>query len=226
MRGVEDSMGRTRHTPVRKDVPVTAYIAALDATAGASSEAPAAPSPGRFRRMLGPIWGWKVPKRAAYVALQFPLGLAYFVAIAVVFSTGGALAWSIPGLALILLGVIASRWAGDIEAWLARRLVGTEIRRPPTWYEKDVPKREQAKQVLTDPSTWTGLVYLGSHLITGTVALVVFSVLSGRAGRYRSLVWLNRRSSARGRMARSSRVRGIYGHRLGEGDRRLLWLKA
>lgn len=157
---------------------MTAYIAALDATAGASPEAPAAPAPGRFRRMLGPIWGWKVPKRAAYVALQFPLGLAYFVAIAVVFSTGGALAWSIPGLALILLGVIASRWAGDLEAWLARRLVGTEIRRPPTWYEKDVPKREQAKQVLTDPSTWTGLVYLGSHLVTGVVALVVFSVLS------------------------------------------------
>lgn len=157
---------------------MTAYTATLDATAGTSPEAPAAPAPGRFRRMIDPVWGWKVPKRAAYVALQFPLGLAYFVFIAVVFSTGGALAWSIPGLALILLGVIASRWAGDLEAWLARRLVGTEIRRPPTWYERDVPKREQAKQVLTDPSTWTGLVYLGSHLVTGIAALVVFSALS------------------------------------------------
>ena len=157
---------------------MTAYLAAYDATPGSPPQAPAAPAPGRFRRMLGPVWGWKVPKRAAYVALQFPLGLAYFVFVAVVFSVGGSMAWSIPGLALLLLGVIASRWAGDLEAWLARHLVGTEIRRPPTWYEKDVPKREQAKQVLTDPSTWTGLVYLGSHMFLGIASLVVFSVLT------------------------------------------------
>lgn len=158
--------------------PTAAYLAAYDSTAGAPSEAPAAPAPSRFHRMLGPVEGWKVPKRTVYVAAQFPLGIVYFVFVAVVFSVGGSMAWSIPGLALVLVGVVASRWAGDLEAWLARRLVGTEIRRPPTWYEKDVPKREQAKQVLTDPSTWTGLVYLGTHMFIGIASLVVFSVLT------------------------------------------------
>ena len=155
---------------------MTAYLAAYDATSGTSPEAPTAPAPSRFRRLVDPIWGWKVPKRAAYVAAQFPLGVAYFVFVVVVFSVGGTMAWSIPGLALVLVGVVASRWAGDLEAWLARHLVDLEIRRPPTWYEPDVPKREQAKQVLTDPSMWTGLVYLGTHMVIGIISLVLLSV--------------------------------------------------
>jgi len=155
----------------------TLAVAFDTARDGGTPEAFAAPTPGRLRRMLGPIWGGKVPKRAAYLALQFPLGLVYFVVISVVFSTGGALAWSIPGLALLMAGVIGSRWAGDLEAWLTRRLVDVEIRRPPTSYERDVPKREQAKQVLTDPSTWTGLVYLGMHLFAGVLSLVLLTVL-------------------------------------------------
>lgn len=172
-------MGRIRQRPARKDAPVTAYLAAYDSTSGAPPVAPA--MRGRFRRLLGPISGSKVPRRALYVAAQFPLGLAYLIFVAVVFSVGGAMAWSIPGLALVLVGVVASRWAGDLEAWLARHLVGMDIRRPPTWYERDVPKREQAKQVLTDPSTWTGLVYLATHFFVGLAALVIFSVIGGFA---------------------------------------------
>ncbi len=155
---------------------MTAYLAAYEATSGTPPETPTAPAPSRRRRMLDPISGWKVPMRAVYVAAQFPLGLAYFLSVVVIFSVGGSMAWSIPGLALVLVGVVASRWAGDLEAWLARHLVDIEIRRPPTWYERDVPKREQAKQVLTDPSTWTGLVYLGTHMFIGIVSLVLLSV--------------------------------------------------
>lgn len=123
------------------------------------------------------VWRWLAPfasrwtyTRLLCLALTFPLGLGYFVALVVGLSVGGSLIWTIPGLA-ILLGVVAgSRWGGDLEAWLARRLVGVEIRRPPTWYERNVPLREQARQVLTDPSTWTGLAYLLTHLVTGIVS--------------------------------------------------------
>ncbi|GMU40521.1 MAG: hypothetical protein AMXMBFR23_13870 [Chloroflexota bacterium] len=123
------------------------------------------------------VWRWLSPffsrwtyTRLLYLGLTFPLGLGYFVALVVGLSVGGSLIWTIPGVA-ILLGVVAgSRWGGDLEVWLARRLVGVEIRRPPTWYERDVPLREQARQVLTDPSTWTGLIYLLTHLVTGIVA--------------------------------------------------------
>ena len=131
------------------------------------------------------LWRWLAPlasrwtyTRLLYLGLTFPLGLVYFVALVVGLAVGGSLVWTIPGLALLLAVVAASRWGGDLEAMLARHLVGIEIRRPPTWYERDVPLREQARQVLTDPSTWTGLIYLLSHLITGIVTFV-FLVMAG-----------------------------------------------
>lgn len=131
------------------------------------------------------LWRWLAPlasrwtyTRLLYLGLTFPLGLVYFVALVIGLAVGGSLVWTIPGLALLLAVVAASRWGGDLEAMLARHLVGIEIRRPPTWYERDVPLREQARQVLTDPSTWTGLIYLLTHLITGIVAFVLL-VLAG-----------------------------------------------
>jgi DNA-binding CsgD family transcriptional regulator len=131
------------------------------------------------------LWRWLAPlasrwtyTRLLYLALTFPLGLVYFVALVVGLAVGGSLVWTIPGLALLLAVVATSRWGGDLEAMLARHLVGIEIRRPPTWYERDVPLREQARQVLTDPSTWTGLIYLLTHLVTGIVAFVLL-VLAG-----------------------------------------------
>lgn len=129
-----------------------------------------APLAWRWIALLGSPWTYQ---RLVYLAAAFPLGLLYFVTLFVGLVVGGALIWTIPGLALTLLVVVAARWYGDLEAELARRLVGIEIRRPPTWYERDVPIREQAKQVLSDPSTWTGLVYLLLQFAWG-IAMLAF----------------------------------------------------
>ncbi|MDO9445251.1 MAG: sensor domain-containing protein [Dehalococcoidia bacterium] len=123
-------------------------------------------------RILTPLGSRWTYLRLLYLALAFPLGLLYFVSLLPGFVAGGALSWTIPGWALLILMVLITRWYGDMDAELARRLVGVEIRRPPTWYERDVPIREQAKQVLLDPSTWTGIVYLFSRFPLGIVALV------------------------------------------------------
>ncbi len=131
---------------------------------------PTSAPPLRVFSPLGSRWTYL---RLLYLALSFPLGLAYFVALVVGLTTGAVLAWTIPGLALLIMVVIGARWFGDLEASLARRLVGIEIRRPPTWYERDVPVREQAKQVLQDPSTWTGVLYLFAQFAWG-VAMLVF----------------------------------------------------
>lgn len=126
-------------------------------------------------RLLAPFGSRWTYTRLLYLGLAFPLGLLYFVSLVVGLATGGSLIWTIPGLFLTMLVVIAARWYGDLEAELARRLVGIEIRRPPTWYERDVPIREQAKQLLWDPSTWTGVVYLFAQFAWG-VATFVFLV--------------------------------------------------
>jgi DNA-binding CsgD family transcriptional regulator len=129
-------------------------------------------------RVLSPLWSRWTYTRLIYLGLAFPLGLAYFVALVVGLAVGGSLAWTIPGLALLIFVVVAARWLGDLEAQLVRRLVGIEIRRPPTWYERDVPIREQAKQVLFDPSTWLGLVYLFGQFAFG-VGMFVLLVVGG-----------------------------------------------
>lgn len=124
-------------------------------------------------------WGWLSPlrsrwtyRRILYLAISFPLGLGYFIALVVGFAVGGALSWTLVGVAILILIVLGSRWAGDVEALLNRHLVGIEIRRPPTWYERDVPLRDQARQVLFDPSTWTGLIFLFSRFPLGIAAFV------------------------------------------------------
>ena len=130
------------------------------------------------QRMPG-AWQWLSPlgsrwtyTRLAYLLISFPLGVAYFVALVTGLAVGGALAWTLMGIAILILVVLGSRWAGDLEALLHRHLTGIEIRRPPTWYERDVPLRDQARQVLFDPSTWTGLIYLFSRFPLGIAALV------------------------------------------------------
>lgn len=127
-------------------------------------------------RILAPLTSRWTYTRIAYLLISFALGVAYLPALIAGSVTGGVLIWTWFGLAILIAVVLGARWAGDLEALLARRLVGIEIRRPPTWYERDVPLREQAKQILIDPSTWTGVIYLFSRFPLGIVALVTTSV--------------------------------------------------
>ncbi|MPZ97860.1 MAG: hypothetical protein GEU80_00760 [Dehalococcoidia bacterium] len=106
-----------------------------------------------------PMW-WLAPfnsrwtySRLLFLVLAPPLGLAFAVPLFVGLVVRGSLAWTIPGVALLTTVVLASRWAGDLDILLVRHLVGIEVRRPPTWYERDLPLREQARQILIDPST-------------------------------------------------------------------------
>jgi len=136
-----------------------------------------------YPRETSNTWRWLAPlgsrwtyTRILYLLLSFPLGVAYFVMLVAGGATGGVLIWTWFGLVILIGLVLGARWVGDLEAFLHRRLVGVEIRRPPTWYERDVPIREQAKQILLDPSTWTALVYLASRFPLGIAALVTTSV--------------------------------------------------
>lgn len=115
---------------------------------------------------------WTV-RRVAYVAARFLLSLAYFIALVVGLAVGGALAWTIPGLALLIAVIVGARWLGDLEALLARPLAGVPFRRPPTWFDRQVSLRQQARQVFGDPSTWTGLIYLLVDLSLGIASFVI-----------------------------------------------------
>jgi DNA-binding CsgD family transcriptional regulator len=113
---------------------------------------------------------------------MFPLGIAYFVGLVVALAVGGAMIWTIVGPVLLIATLFLSRWAGDAEAWVVRKVAQIELRRPPTAIEAGQSARSQVWMRLIDPTTWTGLVYLFAQFPIGVavfVGLIVASVITG-----------------------------------------------
>ena len=90
--------------------------------------------------------------------------------------------WTIVGPVLLIATLYLSRWAGDAEAWVVRKVAQIEIRRPPTAIEAGQSARSQVWTHLIDPTTWTGIVYLFAQFpigIAAFVGLIVASVITG-----------------------------------------------
>ena len=127
-------------------------------------------------KVFGPIVDWRTYFRLFHLGLMFPLGLGYFVALVVAFAVGGALIWTIVGPLILIPMLFLTRWAGDIEAWLVRRVAKVSLRRPPTAIDLKQSPREQIWTRLIDPSTWTGIVYLFAQFPIGLAAFVMLTV--------------------------------------------------
>jgi len=124
-----------------------------------------------------------VPARAQtyrnllYLLLAFPLGLAYVVALSVGFSAGVGLALTVVGVPLVLVTLAGATVLARVEAELANRLLGTEIR-------ATVPSGsdgllDAAKRLVADPGTWLDVVYLGVKFVLGVVSFTALvSLLS------------------------------------------------
>lgn len=112
--------------------------------------------------------------RLAHLVLMFPLGITYFVGFAVLLAVGGSLAWTFPGLALLLLTAFLARILGRFEAEVVTAVTGVAIRRPPDRIDEGLGLRQRVTVRLVDPTTWTSLVYLVVQLAWGTA---VFSIL-------------------------------------------------
>ena len=133
-------------------------------------------------KALGPVVAPRTYLRALHLLAMFPLGIAYFVGLVVALAVGGAMIWTIVGPVLLIATLFLSRWAGDAEAWVVRKVAQIELRRPPTVIEAGQSARSQVWTRLIDPSTWTGLVYLFAQFpigIAALVGLIVASVITG-----------------------------------------------
>jgi DNA-binding CsgD family transcriptional regulator len=128
-------------------------------------------------RVLGPVVHYRTYLRAAHLLLLFPLGIAYFTVLVTGFAVGGALIWTLAGPLVLIPLLFLTRWAGDSEAWLVRRVARIELRRPPTRLERGLSARQQIWTRLIDPSTWTGIVYLFLQFAVGTAVFVALVAL-------------------------------------------------
>jgi len=116
-------------------------------------------------------------RNLAYLALAFPLGLAYFVGVTTGLSTGVGMAVTLVGVPLILITLVVAAGIGNVESKLATWLLGTEVTPPAVLdrlAEEDLGTTDglvgAATELLTAPSTWLSLVLVGVKFLFGVLA--------------------------------------------------------
>ncbi|MDB2260164.1 sensor domain-containing protein [Halorubrum ezzemoulense] len=114
---------------------------------------------------------------AAYLALSFPLGIAYFVCTAVGLSLGVSLSVllvGVPILAATLGGVVLVSIG---ERVLARRLLGADIA-DPSWKVTEASGiADRALAAATDLAVWGALLFVLSKLIIGVAGFTLLTVV-------------------------------------------------
>ncbi|SMB92592.1 sensor domain-containing protein [Deinococcus hopiensis] len=134
--------------------------------------APRPRRPGLLSDLLRP----RTYAEGLYLLLSFPLGLAYFCALAVGLALGASLVIVWVGLPLLLLVLVGALAAANFERLLAARLLGVRLHRFPRprptdgWWP-------WAVQRLGDVGTWKALLYLLVKFPFGLASFTLVVVL-------------------------------------------------
>ncbi len=113
-----------------------------------------------------------------YLALAFPLGLAYFVFLVTGLSLGLGLTIIWIGLPILAAVFLASFGLSLFERQLAIHLLGAEV--PPMSSAEPSPAAfwPRVKAFLANPATWKGMGYLAIKFPLGLGTFVLFVTLS------------------------------------------------
>ncbi len=108
---------------------------------------------------------------------SFPLGLFWFVVLAVLLSVGLSLAIVWVGLPILALAMLACVLGTGVERWRLATLLGTRL---PSPYRPlpHGPVLARVRSRAADPALWRGLLYLLLLLPVGLVELVVVFLLA------------------------------------------------
>lgn len=128
-----------------------------------------------FRGVFGVPFRLQTYRNLLYLALAFPLGLLYFVFLAVGLSLGVGLAITVVGIPILLAVLAVSTGLATVERELATLLLGVEIPTEEGAASDSLVGR--AKRLVSDPGTWKAVVYLGSKFVIGLVSFVVVTTL-------------------------------------------------
>jgi hypothetical protein len=110
-----------------------------------------------------------------YLSLAFPLGLTYFVFLAVGFGVGVSLAFVVVGIPLLVAVLAVALGLASVERKLATLLLGVSVT-PPSTPESD-SLVERAKRLVVGLRTWKAVAYLASKLVFGVVSFTVITSL-------------------------------------------------
>lgn len=127
--------------------------------------------------VFGVVVDSRTYKNILYLALAFPLGLLYFVALTVGLSLGMGLAVILVGFPLLLGVVLGSRPVAAFERQLANGLLAVDISAPD---DVSPPDSERLWPTLASylgaASTWKGLAFLYLKFWVGVLSFVLVVV--------------------------------------------------
>ena len=103
---------------------------------------------------IRPIFQARTYRHIVYLALAFPLGLAYFVFLITGISVGGGLLVVWVGLPILLAMILAWRGIGTFERGLHRGLLDIDIPEPPVTFLGEGTLWTRIRGILADGATW------------------------------------------------------------------------
>jgi hypothetical protein len=138
---------------------------------------PAAPRRPWPRQVFGVFKEKRTYLNLLYVALAFPLGIAYFVALVTLVAIGGGMAITLVGLPLLVLTIYGWCWIADTDRLLTNALLGTRIR--PLDFSREHNMAWSLVRLgrrLKNPATWRAGLYLFLRFPQG---LIMFTIVGG-----------------------------------------------
>lgn len=132
-----------------------------------------------------------------FLLSSFPLGLLWFVVLAVLLLAGLALTIVWVGLPILALAVLVCVLGTGVERWRLAALLGTRLPSP----YRTLPRGSVLARVrvrATDPALWRGLLYLLLLLPIGLVEVVVVLLLAFSAVLIAYPLWFGTLPEGRG----------------------------
>lgn len=115
-----------------------------------------------------------------FLLLAFPLGLVYFVLLAVGLSIGVGLAITVVGIPIVVATLALATGLGAAERKLSALLLGIDIEPPaasPLSLADDRSVLDRVTALVTTLRTWTAVLYLASKLLLGLVSFFLIMTL-------------------------------------------------
>ena len=156
---------------------VAAAYRQTEATVAAALAAPARRAPsgaaGRFFAIYGDSRAWT---SLFHALLALPTGIFYFVVAVAGLSLSAGLSFLIIGLPFFLLFISFTRVLALVEGRIVEGLLGVRMPRRPRPAPDEATLFGRVKQMLTDPRTWTTLLYMLLALPLGVLSFACAAV--------------------------------------------------
>lgn len=133
-----------------------------------------------IREVVGVPLRLQTYRNLLYLLLAFPLGMLYFVFLAVGLSVGVGLAITVIGIPIIVATLAIATGLGSAERKLTALLLGIDIEPPadnPLSIDDERPFLDRVKALVTTLQTWKAVFYLASKFLLGLLSFFLILTL-------------------------------------------------